>query len=59
MSTVKEEARKLIEELPDQATWDDVMYEFYIKKKIEAGIKAAEAGDIVCHDDVRREFSAG
>ena len=33
MSSVKEEAKKLIERLPDQVTWDDIMYEFYVKKK--------------------------
>ena len=35
MSSVKEEAKRLVEELPDQATWDDIMYEFYVKKKVE------------------------
>jgi len=26
MSTVKGEARRLIDDLPEQATWDDLMY---------------------------------
>jgi len=26
MSTVKEEARRLIDDLPEQATWDDLMH---------------------------------
>jgi predicted transcriptional regulator len=56
MSTVKEEAKRLIEELPEQATWDDVMYEFYIRKKIETGLKAAEAGDVVPHEEVKRQL---
>jgi predicted transcriptional regulator len=56
MSTVKEEARKLIEELPDQATWVDIMYEVYVRTKVEAGLKAAECGDIVAHDEVRQKF---
>lgn len=54
MSTVKEEARKLIEQLPSQATWDDVMYEFYVRKKIATGLKAAKEGRVVAHDAVRR-----
>jgi len=32
MSIIKEEAKKLIDKLQDQATWDDIMYEFYVKK---------------------------
>jgi len=32
MSIVKEEAKKLIDKLPEYATWDDIMYELYVKK---------------------------
>lgn len=41
MSNVKEEARRLIDALPDGATWDDVLYEFYVKKKIDRALEAA------------------
>jgi hypothetical protein len=44
MDIAKEEARKLIEKLPDQATWDDIIYEFYVKKKLDVALKAAEEG---------------
>ena len=47
MSPIKEEAKKLIDKLPDQATWDDIIYEFYVKKKIEIGIKAIEDNRII------------
>lgn len=56
MSTVKEEARELIDSLPDQATWDDLMYTFYIRQKVDAGLKAADEGDVVSHEEVRQRF---
>ena len=56
MSSVKEEAKKLIDRLPDQVTWDDIMYEFYVKKKIATGIKAVEEGRIVYHEEVKKRF---
>ena len=56
MSIVKEEARKLIEKLPDQATWDDLIYEFYVKKKIAIALKAAEEGRVVSHKEVKKRF---
>lgn len=56
MSPIKEEAKRLIDKLPDQVTWDDIMYEFYVKKKIEIGLKAAEEGRVTSHDDVKRRF---
>jgi len=56
MSSVKEEAKKLIDRLPDHVTWDDILYEFYVKKKIATGIKAAEEGRIVSHKEVKKRF---
>lgn len=56
MSIAKEEARKLLEEIPDDATWDDIMYHFYVRKKIEVALDAAQAGDVVSHEDVKKRF---
>jgi len=56
MDTIKEEARKIIDKLPDQATWDDIMYEFYVKKKLEVALKAAEEGRVVPHEEVKKKF---
>jgi predicted transcriptional regulator len=58
MSTVRDEARKLIDRLPDEATWDDVMYELYVKKKLAAALKAVEEGRVVAHDAVRAKLLA-
>lgn len=57
MSTTKEEAINLITRLPDEAGWDDIMYEMYVRKKIELGIKAADEGRVVPHEVVKRIFS--
>ena len=56
MNIVKDEARKLIDKLPDSATWDDIMYEFYVKKKIAAGLKAAEEGRVVSHEEAKKRL---
>ena len=57
MSTTKEEAIKLISKLPEEVTWEDIMYRLYVKRKIEAGIKAAEQGRIVSHEEVKQLFA--
>lgn len=56
MSVVKEQAKKLIDKLPDQATWDDIMYEFYVKKKLTVALKAAEEGRVVSHKEVKKRL---
>lgn len=56
MSIIKEEARKIIDNLPEQATWDDIMYQFYVKKKIMVSIEAAEDGNIISHEEVKKRL---
>jgi len=43
-STIKEEARRLDEQLPDDATWEDLMYEIYVRQSIEEGRRQARRG---------------
>lgn len=52
MPTPKEAARQSIGHLPDHATWDDIIYELYVKQKIEEGLKDAEEGRVISHEDV-------
>jgi predicted transcriptional regulator len=56
VSAVKEEALKLVDGLPDGATWEDLIYQFYVRKKIEKGIEAADQGRVVRHEEVKNQF---
>lgn len=56
MPTAKKQALEMVKKLPDKATWDDIMYGVYVRKKIEAGIQAAGEGRVVSHEDVRKRF---
>jgi predicted transcriptional regulator len=56
MATPKQAAKELIEHLPDQASWNDIMYELYVKQKIEAGLKAVAEGRTVPHEDIKRRL---
>jgi len=46
MATTKESAKHLIEHLPDNVSWDDIMYELYVKQKIEKGMQAIEGSNV-------------
>jgi predicted transcriptional regulator len=58
MSTVKEEVKQLVERLPEDVTWADVMYEVYVRQKLEAGLKASDEGRVVPHEEVKKRFLA-
>lgn len=53
---IKQQAHILVDSLPDDATWDDLMYKIYVRKAIEAGIEDADAGRTVDVKEVRRRF---
>jgi hypothetical protein len=53
---VKEEARRLVERLPEGATWDDLMYQIYVRQIIEAGLEDSRAGRTLDLKDVRAKF---
>ncbi len=42
----KEEAHKLIDQLPQDATWDDLMHLIYVRATIEHGLADCEAGRV-------------
>lgn len=46
-STIKEEVRRLIDRLPEDAAWEDIQYDDYIRKAIEAGLKDSCEGRAV------------
>jgi hypothetical protein len=54
--SVKAEARRLVEQLPDDATWEDLLYEIYVRQAIEAGLKDCQDGRTVPVSEVRRRL---
>jgi hypothetical protein len=55
-ANLKDEARRLIERLPDDATWDDLMHEIYVRQAIEAGLEDSRADKLTSVEDVRARF---
>ena len=53
---IKNEARRLVEQLSDEATWEDLMYEVYVRQTIEAGLEDSRAGRVLPVDEVRAKF---
>ena len=53
LTGVKEEARQLVERLPDTATWDDLMEEIYVRQAVERGLRDVETGRTLTTDQLR------
>ncbi len=55
-SSIKEEARRLIDKLPEESTWDDLMHEIYVRQVVEAGLEDSKAGRTTDVEQVREKF---
>ena len=52
----KEDAHKLVDRLPDSATWDDLMHEIYVREAIERGLADSNAQRTAEVNEVRAKY---
>jgi len=57
MGRPKEEVRKLLDTLPEEASFEDIHYHIYVQQAIRRGLEAAERGDLVDQDEIERRMS--
>jgi hypothetical protein len=55
-ASIKEEAKRLIDALPSNSTWGDLVYEIYVRREIESGLDDLEEGRFKFHEDVKKLF---
>jgi len=53
---IREEAKRLVEKLPSNSTWEDLMHEIYVRQTIEAGLADSQQGRTTDVKDVRARF---
>ena len=47
MSETKQLMMNMVENLPDNATFEDLQYHIYVQEKIQRGLKAMDEGDVL------------
>jgi len=57
MGRPKEEVRKLLDTLPEEASFEDIQYHIYVQQAIRRGLEAAERGELVDQDEIERRMS--
>lgn len=56
-TVVKEEVIQLIEKMPDDCTVEDILYELYLKQKVDKGLQDIKEGRVVKHEEVEQRMS--
>lgn len=52
----KQEAHKLVDELPDTASWDDLIYQAALHRAVEQGLAEADAGNLIPIEQLLKDY---
>lgn len=63
MQSAKDQVRQLLDQLPDNATLNDIrfelndsLYTLYVRQQIELGMQDSRTGRVTPHTDVKKRF---
>lgn len=54
--TIKQRVMDALEQLPPDASFEDVMERIYFLAKVQRGIEQLDRGEVVEHEEVKRRF---
>lgn len=57
MTTPKQLVLEAVQALPDDATFEDIEYHLHVRARIEEGLRAADEGRVVPHEEVKRRMA--
>ncbi|MBC8185313.1 hypothetical protein H8E88_29820 [candidate division KSB1 bacterium] len=55
--TAKDEVTKLLDQVPDDVSFEDIQYHIYVCQKIERGLKDIEEGRVFSQEEVEQRMS--
>ena len=56
MSSVKEEMTRIIQEQPDDSSFDEILRELALARLIDRGLEDSEAGRTISNDEMKRQM---
>ena len=55
--TAKDRIVEIMQDLPDDVTFEDAIYELYVAFKIERGLEQADRGEGIPHEEAKQRFA--
>ena len=56
MATAKEDVRHLLENLPENATYEDIQYHIYVRQKVAKGLEDVEEGRVLSQNEAEERM---
>jgi len=53
----KEEVQKILKQLPDDSSFEDIQYHIYVREKIERGLRDVKEGRTLDQKEVERKMA--
>lgn len=57
MVAIKQEAQQMIQNLPENCTYEDIQYHLYVVEKIKNGIDRAQKGETSSHEEAKARMA--
>ena len=57
MKTAKDDVRQILDELPDDASLEEIQYRIYVRQKIERGLKDLDEGRSISQEEAEARMS--
>jgi hypothetical protein len=57
MAAVKDEVQEIIQNLPDNCTYEDIQYHLYVVEKIKNGIDRAKNGEVSSQQQAKQRMA--
>ncbi len=57
MKSARKEVRKILDQIPDDASLEDIQYHIYICQKIERGLQDMDDGRVLSREQVEKQMS--
>jgi len=56
VGSAKEEVRRILEAIPDTASFEDIQYHIYVREKIERGLDDVKNGKLLSQEEVEQRM---
>jgi predicted transcriptional regulator len=57
VATAKDEIRKLLDLLPDDASLEDIQYHIYVREKVERGLEDIQQGRVMSQEEAEKKMA--
>ena len=56
MGSAREEVRRILEQIPDNVSFEDIQYHIHVREKVECGLSDVKEGRVLSQEEVGRRM---